>query len=409
MSRVDEMDTLDILIKLEFPTFASDWKFGNYILGEEQQVSGKRSEIVFRFRYDQSIIRYGLGAVSAYFLPLLSYHYEESPRKKTDYDISSLWSALVQQFNNQVLPANIDQTEPTWVQLSRKAIERGNIKLCKSGVGGTYFAYQDQTQIAVFKPIDEEPGGPNNPKSNMNFIPMLPWGTGAHREVAASRFGSFAGVPSTFFVEININGFIKRGSLQQFVPNEGDCSDFGANKFSVDTVHRLGILDICILNMDRNDENLLILKGETEEDWRLVPIDHTYSFPNKIDSYFNWQYWPQTKKPFSPESLSLISSFNVITNSQELREIGIDEESIRNVTASTLLLQRAADKGFTLSQIAKMISGNKNDLVDILTEVKRRESEYSEQLASCYTASQRLLFFKYLVENVIDETLLKTK
>jgi hypothetical protein len=67
---------------------------------------------------------------------------------------------------------------------------------------------------------------------------------------------------------------VKKGSLQKFVVNDGDCSEFGANKFSIESVHRLGIFDIMILNMDRNDENLLVQKSDG--DWKLVPIDHTY-------------------------------------------------------------------------------------------------------------------------------------
>jgi hypothetical protein len=57
----------------------------------------------------------------------------------------------------------------------------------------------------------------------------------------------------------------------------------------------------------------------------------SYCFPSRIDSYFNWQYWPQTKKPFSKESLALISSIDVFADTQKLIELGIDDESVRNV------------------------------------------------------------------------------
>jgi hypothetical protein len=321
---MDEMDTLDILIKLEFPAFPSDWRLGNYLLSDEQQPT---TEVIFRFSYDKSVIRYGLGAISALFLPKLSYQFEESSRTKTDYDISSLWGRLVHHFNSQPLQfehsesiIKEDVKEPTWVDLSIEAIKNGDLKLSKSGVGGTYFtSLPEGKNLSVFKPIDEEPGGPNNPKKEKliqsNFTPMLPWGTGANREVAAYHIGAFAGVPETHFIETEmLTGIIlstttnflfsflrkmlsltdsisfhfllilldggqtimKKGSLQKFVSSEGDCSDFGSNKFSIETIHRLGIFDICILNMDRNDENLLLQKGESESDWRLVPIDHTY-------------------------------------------------------------------------------------------------------------------------------------
>lgn len=101
-----------------------------------------------------------------------------------------------------------------------------------------------------------------------------------------------------------------------------------------------------ILNMDRNDENLLVQKRDG--DWKLVPIDHTYTFtgshvlmvsycfPPRVSSYFNWQYWPQAKKPFSDETVAYVASVNVMSNAQLLFDTGIDEASIRNVTVRVL-------------------------------------------------------------------------
>jgi len=91
----DSMDTLDILIKLEFPSIPSGWGLTEYLLTE---TTGS-NELIFRFNYDTSFVRYGLGAISALFLPKLAQTYEESEIKKTDYDISTLWSALVHQLD----------------------------------------------------------------------------------------------------------------------------------------------------------------------------------------------------------------------------------------------------------------------------------------------------------------------
>jgi len=394
-------DKLDILIKLEFPTLGDfDWGLGNYILTEQFHPSDS-SEVIFRFSYDKSIIRYGLGAISALFLPKLSFQYEESPKKKTDYDISSLWNTLVQQYNQPTTPVSNKGPEIPWVEQSRLAIEKGDAELSKSGVGGTYFVHNNVGEnISVFKPVDEEPGGPNNPKKDTKFVPMLPWGTGAHREVAASRFGSFAGVPETHFVEAGT----KFGSLQKYIPNDGDCSEYGSNKFSDETVHRLGLFDICVLNMDRNDENLLVQK--TEADWRLIPIDHTYCFPSKIDSYFTWQYWPQAKRPFSTETLDFISSINVVASAQLFLDTGIDEASVRNVMVASLLVQKAAAAGFNLFQIASMVSGKENQLVDILAKTKNREEYFvGKPLYSLSTQMQKLILFKNICEKEIDEFL----
>lgn len=420
-------ETLDILIKLEFPALPSTWELGNYILSNTENYEPAsppppQSEFIFRFNYDRSFIRYGLGAVSALFLPKLSYWYESSPTKKLDYDITSLWSSLLQHFQpSHGVPA-IDEHPalPEWVRYSRDAIQRGDVKLCSTGVGGTYFVSrqaaveseahsEDCKPIAVYKPIDEEPGAPNNPKKQCNFVPMLPWGGGANREVAAYKIGgALAGVPETHFI-MDEREEAKLGSLQKFVANDGDCSEFGANKFSIDSVHRLGIFDIMILNMDRNDENLLVQKSSSEGDWKLVPIDHTYCFPPRVSSYFNWQFWPQAKKPFSDETLAEITSINAMANAQTLLDTGIDEVSIRNVMASTLLLQRAAQRGFTLFQIASFVSGEKNDLVDLLSLAHASEADYYRQPQYFPLSSplQRLTLFRNICDKLVESFLQK--
>jgi hypothetical protein len=412
-----EMNTLDVLIRLEFPSIPSSWGLTDFFLTETNSTSQQyqqESEVIFRFTYDSSIVRYGLGAISALFLPALAHAYEESTKKKTDYDISTLWSALKEQLEeNAFIPTNVVPPQPLWLQDSFTSIQKGDLKLASSGVGGTYFVSgvneANLDPIAVFKPVDEEPGAPNNPKATEGFVPMLPWGYGANREVAAYKLGSqFVDVPETFFIEAtNPEGQTKIGSLQKFVASDGDCSDFGANKFSVDSVHRLGVFDISILNMDRNDENLLVQKCEDGSGWKLIPIDHTYCFPNKIDSYFNWQYWSQSKKPFSPELLALISGMNPLANAQILLETGIDEESIRNVITSTLLLQKAAEKGLNLFQIASMVSGKKNDLVNILSLTVEKEQLYYQSFNGGNMASlslkKRLSIYKDLSEAIICE------
>jgi len=400
------MDTLDILLKLEFPSVPTHWGLSDII--SDAPIS---NEVIFRFNYDPSFVRYGLGAISALFLPKLAHAYQESSGRKTDCDISSLWSALTQQLNER---PRKQEVYPAWIDDVRMSIAQGDMKLAPAGVGGTYFVYgghnEHRVPVAVFKPVDEEPGAPNNPKETEGFVPMLPWGKGAHREVAAARLGqSYLNVPETYLVETtNTDGIVKKGSIQKYVPNDGDCSDVGANKFSIDSVHRLGIFDISILNMDRNDENLLVQKNG-DESWNLIPIDHTYCFPVKVNSYFNWQYWTQAKKPFSTETVDLIASTNVLVNAQRLLDLGIEEESVRNVIASTCLLQQAAQKGLVLFQIAAMVSGPQNVLVDIIAMSKEKEEKYYEafypQGSETLQTSKKLSIFKNIIDSVLPQFL----
>lgn len=84
----------------------------------------------------------------------------------------------------------------------------------------------------------------------------------------------------------------KIASFQQFIPHDFDASDHGTSNFPVAAVHRIGILDIRILNTDRHAGNLLVRElnavgrfGEVE----IVPIDHGLCLPESLEGpYFEW-------------------------------------------------------------------------------------------------------------------------
>lgn len=71
-------------------------------------------------------------------------------------------------------------------------------------------------------------------------------------------------------------------------------------------IHRIAILDIRILNCDRNLENILIKKVEKNKPFKLIPIDHGFSLPDPIEIYdyeVSWSDWKSAKKPFTKEEL----------------------------------------------------------------------------------------------------------
>eukprot|EP00514_Thraustochytrium_sp_LLF1b_P004152 CAMPEP_0184522198 /NCGR_PEP_ID=MMETSP0198_2-20121128/8149_1 /TAXON_ID=1112570 /ORGANISM="Thraustochytrium sp., Strain LLF1b" /LENGTH=846 /DNA_ID=CAMNT_0026912999 /DNA_START=954 /DNA_END=3494 /DNA_ORIENTATION=+ len=147
-------------------------------------------------------------------------------------------------------------------------------ELSEEGSGGTYFLKNANAErVACFKPADEEPCAENNPRvetvaNQAEGRQGVLAGEAVHREVAAfiTDTGGFSGVPETIMVEIahpefhykdKATCFAKTGSLQRFV--DGDlASDFSPHLFSVDEVHKIGVLDLRLLNSDRNDANLLV-------------------------------------------------------------------------------------------------------------------------------------------------------
>jgi hypothetical protein len=276
---------------------------------------------------------------------------------------------------NGEVPEFIKETFSIFSQNSPKSV-----KLCVDGIGGTYFIVnEDDVKIAVFKPADEEPGAVNNPKgmnSLSDSIPLPPGG-GAVREVAAYLLDhGFAGVPETYLISDICNSSFcnkdsrnktsvrKSGSLQRYVENSED-QDLSSSRFSVTDVHKIGILDLRLLNLDRNIENILIL---SHSDPRLIPIDHTYILPPNLDIHFwfEWQYWKQSKQPFSKEHLSFINSLDIEQDAAILSRLGIESASVLNMMISSMILKLAAvNYGYCLTDIAEMITKKKDKKTDI--------------------------------------------
>ena len=258
-----------------------------------------------------------------------------SPRyKSSDIDISS--SVL----NSTPRPLR------TLVQEARRALAL-NLKpaFILDGSGGSYFLHNSRkTKIAVFKPADEEPYAENNPRGyirqpgqNMFLREGVVPGEACIREVAAFMLdhGGVSGVPMTTLVEcrhpsFNANGSHlslaeggasigghslnlsssqttssdsslpkKVGSFQEFVSSECSMDDLSPSKISVEEVHKIAILDIRLMNADRNSANLLCRRRKSDNSIELVPIDHGFCLRSVADtSWMDWCWldWPHLKE-----------------------------------------------------------------------------------------------------------------
>lgn len=221
--------------------------------------------------------------------------------------------------------------------------------------------------MGIWKPIDEEPFAPNNPRGMQAPLgsetcrPGVKSGESSLREVLAFLLDheGFAGVPPTALVELShpslemnrlseaqvasptfrnlISGLLtfkkqskhsnhapaitksplsspgssficsspstedsddrthshsehsdvsKVGSLQLFVKSEGPIENYSPHLFPIDEVHKIAVLDLRILNLDRNACNILVqsLTDPTtgEHKHRLVPIDHGLTIPDSL-------------------------------------------------------------------------------------------------------------------------------
>ena len=173
---------------------------------------------------------------------------------------------------------------------------------------------------------------------------------------------------------------LKLGSLQSFVRHECDTTEMGPKFFGKKDVHRIGILDVRLFNTDRHGGNILVQRvatpklpvpsginphfgirdlGRDQQEYRLVPIDHGFALPEGLEPpYYEWQHWPQAMLPFDKEELAYIASLDAKADVELLRKElpDIHEASFRVLELSTLLLQKAAAAGLTLSEIAGVLT-----------------------------------------------------
>uniref|UniRef100_A0A1D1YEJ1 1-phosphatidylinositol 4-kinase n=1 Tax=Anthurium amnicola TaxID=1678845 RepID=A0A1D1YEJ1_9ARAE len=250
------------------------------------------------------------------------------------------------------------------------------------GLGGAYCLHnRTGEKFAVLKPITEDPVALRSPiLGRLGLRHSIGAGDTGIREAAAYLLdhGGFSGVPPTALVKVSqpifhVNGVIslppwKLASIQRFVAHEFDAGDLGPSRFSVSSVHRIGILDVRLLNIDRHAGNILVktcsgkagsYDGYANDDCELVPIDHGLCLPEQLDDpYFEWLHWPQASVPFSESEVEYISSLDPLKDAELIRaELPmLSEASIRILVLCTMFLKCAAEAGLCLADIGDMMT-----------------------------------------------------
>eukprot|EP01138_Halocafeteria_seosinensis_P011975 gb/GECG01012238.1/.p1 GENE.gb/GECG01012238.1/~~gb/GECG01012238.1/.p1 ORF type:complete len:1628 (+),score=251.68 gb/GECG01012238.1/:1-4884(+) len=311
-------------------------------------------------------------------------------------------------------------------------------RLSEDGEGGTYFLKGvDDEYICCFKPQDEEAFAPNNPKSfvgklgHCSLRKGILSGEAFEREIAAFMLDhkGMAGVPHTGLVEAwhpvfnnnrgkitaNIQGAItdersspdvssspdkptverKIGSLQEFVKYDSMVGDWAPNKFPVKEVQKIAILDMRLLNTDRNDANVLLkwVPGENGEQVPfLIPIDHGYCMPDNLEvAWCDWVWfgWPQIREPIDPELKEYVRNLDIERDIRYLRsQLSIREECLQNIRVTGTVLKTGIEAGLNLYDIACILCRQELDtpspvecLVDRVNRISKEfEYEHPDQL-----------------------------
>uniref|UniRef100_A0AAV1TR18 Ubiquitin-like domain-containing protein n=1 Tax=Peronospora matthiolae TaxID=2874970 RepID=A0AAV1TR18_9STRA len=252
--------------------------------------------------------------------------------------------------------------------------------LAMDGTGGTYFLKDpSHRNVGCFKPQDEEPFGPNNPRGLVGQLGQsglrrgILSGEACERELAAYILDKdhFAGVPATSLVEsrhpvFNYTGsagalHFKMGSLQEFVRHDDVVSDLAPNQFSIHQVHKIALLDMRLLNTDRNDANVLVRKRRSSiashVEYELIPIDHGYCLPQFLEigwCDWCWYNWPQLQKPLSIEDRAYVLSLSAQEDADRLaKRIPLRRACRRNMIIAGMVVQQGVRADLTLYEIAR--------------------------------------------------------
>ena len=154
----------------------------------------------------------------------------------------------------------------------------------------------------------------------------------------------------------------KVGSFQEFVRSECSMDDLSPSLISVDEVHKIAILDIRLMNADRNSANLLC-RRRRDNKLELVPIDHGFCLRAVADvcGWMDWCWldWPQLKQPMSKQTKKYIANLDIEKDVKILRErLNICDEAIAYFYASSSILKAGTKAGLSLYEIATMCCRN---------------------------------------------------
>mmetsp|Transcript_39010 Transcript_39010/g.49797 ORF Transcript_39010/g.49797 Transcript_39010/m.49797 type:complete len:797 (+) Transcript_39010:608-2998(+) len=267
-------------------------------------------------------------------------------------------------------------------------------ELAMEGTGGTYFMKDSRKRVVgCFKPQDEEPFMVNNPRGfeggqgpMMSMRPGVRAGEACIREVAAYLMDhkGFAGVPATSLVFAQHSAFKyadgnvqpKLGSFQEFVDHDECVGDLAPSKLPTKEVHKIAILDLRLLNGDRNDANLLVRRRRRKmgtnpeavhgngsfDRWEieLIPIDHGYCLPDKIEIGWCdlcWLEWPQLKEPLDRNTRRYVEKLDPAAEAKRLaKKLDLRAPCLRNCQAAHMLLVGGVKAGLNLHQIANIVA-----------------------------------------------------
>lgn len=188
----------------------------------------------------------------------------------------------------------------------------------------------------------------------------------------------------------------KIGSLQEFVRHDDVVSDLAPNQFTLHQVHKIVLLDMRLLNTDRNDANILVRKKRSatsgQVEYELIPIDHGYCLPQFLEIAWCdwcWYNWPQLKQPLSAEDREYVLSLSALDEIETLaKKIPLRRACRRNMIIASMIVQKGVKANLVLYDIARIMS---RDDLDAPSPLERMCLDAFHQVLAQRKASEQQL------------------
>jgi len=159
-------------------------------------------------------------------------------------------------------------------------------------------------------------------------------------------YKNFAGIPETIITSLDHPLWEGRSGILQLFKSGAHLCRGETYHFDASSVRRIALLDMRLLNLDRNIDNLLLSQN------RCIPIDHNLVLPEYFGGcFFVWMDWEEAKTPFSVEEKAYVDSIHPEIDRELLLSLGIHARAANFYFFATRAVQIGVSLGFTAYEL----------------------------------------------------------
>ena len=173
-------------------------------------------------------------------------------------------------------------------------------------------------------------------------------------------------------MNLKINDKTSRvGSIQRVIQNSRPISSISITKISAYEVQKIALLDLRMLNTERNEENILYKKDK--KSIKLIPVDNGKSLGRRLNimkSGLIWTSYPQIHLPLDPRLVEYVKNLKPSVTCQRLsKKLGIEDEILDLVKMSEKFLKMCVERKMTIFEISELFYRKKEEEKSALEKI----------------------------------------